>query len=669
MRGAHVVAARRRLQCLEHVGIGLVGLAALAELEVAGVFEARAARGGGGRARDCLLLELVEADPTDRPRRAGKSGLDEVTVEPERLEGLSAAVAGDVGDPELRHHLEHAVLDRLLEAHLCLGRRRPVAPDPVALGQGRDRLERQPRAHRLCPEAEQASDVMHLPRLVALDEQGRERAQPGLDEVVMHNRGREQDRHRRPLGRRVGIGDQQHPVSLAHSGLRGLCKPRARICEPLRGIEAGVDADDCELVERGREEEEALELDSCRVFGRLHEQRPTRPEQRRERHSEPLANVVDRGIRHLREPLAEVAEERPRTAGERRERGVVAHRRSRLVPMSGRRTHDHGQLLARVAKQHMPRSKLFLRRRDRLSGRRLPPPFFEPASVRARIRKTPLDRIVLLEAALRVDGEHLTRPEPSTASTRSRRHVEDTRLGGTADEVAGDDVAKRTQAVPVESGADDAPVGEDDPGRAVPRLDEPGVEAMEVAHLRVELGVSLPGGRNEHRECVPRVAAAAHQQLERVVEHARVRARFFEYGSVDAQRQRAGTHPVDVAPNCVDLPVVAEEPERLRSLPGRLGIRREALVEDAERNLEGRVAQVGVERSELVGGAERLVDNRAKRERGDVEVFAAVEALAGAECSRLDDVGIVRRRLEERLLDRWRGGPGRGTERIEVDRH
>ena len=190
---------------------------------------------------------------------------------------------------------------------------------------------------------------------------------------------------------------------------------------------------------------------------------------------------------------------------------------------------------------------------------------------------------------------------------------------------------------------------------------------MEVAHLRVELGVSLPGGRNEHRECVPRVAAAAHQQLERVVEHARVRARFFEYGSVDAQRQRAGTHPVDVAPNCVDLPVVAEEPERLRSLPGRLGIRREALVEDAERNLEGRVAQVGVERSELIGRAERLVDNRAERERGDVEVFAAVQALAGAECSRLADLGIARRPFEERLFDCRRRGPSRRAQCVEVD--
>ena len=74
-------------------------------------------------------------------------------------------------------------------------------------------------------------------------------------------------------------------------------------------------------------------------------------------------------------------------------------------------------------------------------------------------------------------------------------------------------------------------------------------------------------------------------------------------------------------------------------------------MEDAEPNLDGRVAQVGVERSELVGRAQRLVDDRAKRERGDVEIVAAVEALAGAEGSRLDRLVVARGRLEQRLLD------------------
>ncbi len=92
-------------------------------------------------------------------------------------------------------------------------------------------------------------------------------------------------------------------------------------------------------------------------------------------------------------------------------------------------------------------------------------------------------------------------------------------------------------------------------------------------------------------------------------------------------------------------------------------------MEDAEGNLEGRIPQVGVERSELVGGAQSLVDDGAKRERGDVEVSAAVEPLAGAECSSLDDVGIAQWRFEERLLDGRCRGPSRRAQRIEIDRN
>ena len=292
-----------------------------------------------------------------------------------------------------------------------------------------------------------------------------------------------------------------------------------------------------------------------------------------------------------------------------------------------------------------------VRRRGRLTDGRFASPLFEPAPVWSRAREPQLDRSVLLEAAVGVDGEHLPRPEPSPTRTCSGRHVEDTRLGGAADEVAGDDEAKRAEAVAVESRADDAAVREDDAGWSVPRLDQPGVEAMEVAHLRVELGISLPGGRNQHRQRMARVAAAAHEQLERVVEHARVGALLLEDRPVHAQRQGTGAHPVDVAADRIDLSVVAKEPERLRPLPRRLGVRREALVEDAEPNLDGRVAQVGVERSELIGRAKRLVDDRAKRERCDVEIVAAVEALAGAEGSRLDRVVVARGRLEQRLLD------------------
>ena len=57
----------------------------------------------------------------------------------------------------------------------------------------------------------------------------------------------------------------------------------------------------------------------------------------------------------------------------------------------------------------------------------------------------------------------------------------------------------------------------------------------------------------------------------------------------------ARLHPGDVPLDRVDLAVVAEQPERLRALPARLGVRREALVEDRPRRRPVGVGEVGVE--------------------------------------------------------------------------
>src|SRR5205823_12185484 len=93
----------------------------------------------------------------------------------------------------------------------------------------------------------------------------------------------------------------------------------------------------------------------------------------------------------------------------------------------------------------------------------------------------------------------------------------------------------------------------------------------------------------------------------------------------------AGVHPVHVALDRVDLAVVAEEAERLRALPRRRRVGREALVEDAEGDLERGIAEISVERGELVGRAQRLVDDGAERERGDVRLDPALRPLARAE--------------------------------------
>ena len=92
-------------------------------------------------------------------------------------------------------------------------------------------------------------------------------------------------------------------------------------------------------------------------------------------------------------------------------------------------------------------------------------------------------------------------------------------------------------------------------------------------------------------------------------------------------------------------------------------------MEDAERHLEGGVAEVVVERLELIRCAERLVDHGAERERGDVEVIAPFQALARAEGGLLAAVVRCCGRLEQRLQDRRRRGAGGGAERLGTNRH
>ena len=105
----------------------------------------------------------------------------------------------------------------------------------------------------------------------------------------------------------------------------------------------------------------------------------------------------------------------------------------------------------------------------------------QPLGVGVLGRQLGLDLLVLDDAALgRVDQEHAARLQAALAHDALGRDVEDADLAGQDDEaVVGDPVAGRAQPVAVEHGADDRAVGEDDRGRAVPRLHERRVVAVE----------------------------------------------------------------------------------------------------------------------------------------------------------------------------------------------
>ena len=71
-----------------------------------------------------------------------------------------------------------------------------VAADLVRRGERRHGLEHERRADRIGAVAEQRGEVMGLAGLVALDDDGRARAQAAGDETLVHGAGREQRRDR-----------------------------------------------------------------------------------------------------------------------------------------------------------------------------------------------------------------------------------------------------------------------------------------------------------------------------------------------------------------------------------------------------------------------------------------------------------------------------------------
>ncbi len=269
-------------------------------------------------------------------------------------------------------------------------------------------------------------------------------------------------------------------------------------------------------------------------------------------------------------------------------------------------------------------------------------PGVQPLVVGRLGRQLGLDLVVLDDAVLLgVDEEHPPRLQAALADDAGgvdRQHAD---LGGQDDEtVVRDPVAAGTQPVAVEHRADERSVGERDVGRSVPRLGERRVELVERTARGIHLGVVLPRLRDHHQHGVRQAAAAEVQQLEHLVEGCGVaqvvgadREETREVTGDDVARELrlAGAHPVAVSLDRVDLAVVRDQPVRVRQRPARERVGGEPRVHEREGRLVALVGEVGEEPGELTGGEHALVDQRAARQRREVDVDLVLGPLAEAE--------------------------------------
>ena len=230
-----------------------------------------------------------------------------------------------------------------------------------------------------------------------------------------------------------------------------------------------------------------------------------------------------------------------------------------------------------------------------------------------------------MRPSIEIDEQHLAGLQAPLGDDLLFRRRQHAHFGGEHDQaVVGDEIARRPQAVAVERRADLAAVGEGHRRRAVPRLHQRGVILVEVAPRLVHQRVAGPGLRDQHHHRMGERVAAAHQELERVVEAGGVGLAFVgdrpqlgdvgaEQFGIDARLPRR--HPVDVAAQRVDLAVVGDHPVGMGEPPGREGVGGETLVDERERRLEARVEQVLVVARQLLDEHHALVDDGAARHR------------------------------------------------------
>ena len=202
---------------------------------------------------------------------------------------------------------------------------------------------------------------MCFARLVGGDDDRHAHPCAGLDKPLVDRADREDRGH----GRLIAAIVEHDQLSVGCGGF--IRETPAGVAQPFAIRERRVENHRIasELVHRGREEEEALQVEQARRARMLAVQRRARTEQRAQGHYRALAQMVDRRVRHLCEALAQERRHRPRTSRERRQRRVVTHRRHGLVTGRRRRAEEEEEILAREPDPHLARCQILRRRFDR----------------------------------------------------------------------------------------------------------------------------------------------------------------------------------------------------------------------------------------------------------------------------------------------------------------
>ena len=525
------------------------------------------------------LADLVQADAAHPADGVGEIPVHHLPVDAHALEDLGGLVGLDGGDAHLGGDLHDAVEDGTV----------------VVVDSGGGILVQKTKGHQLLHAllgeirvdglgavAQERREVVDVPGLRALQDHGHGGALFRPNQILLQGGDRQQGGDGNMVLVHTAVRQDQDvgavfigPVRLHEQPVQGVCQWGALVVQQRDGLrtEAGpVHVADLHQVHRG--EDGVVDLEDRAVLRPLLQQVAGGAHVDRGVGNDLLPDGVHGRVGHLGEELLEVAEQGLVLLREHRQRRVRPHGGGGLRPVPGHGENGVLHLLIGIAEGLVQPVTQLLR------GPLHPPvgdgevPEMDQVGIQPLAVGLPagvmgLDRIVVHQTAGgQVCQQHLPGLEPGLLHDLLRRDVQHPHLGGEDQRlIVGEIPPAGPQAVPVQYRAYRVAVGEHDGRRAVPGLHHGGVVVVEVPLLPAHPPVVGPGLGDAHHHRLGQGDAVHQQEFQGIVQHGGVRPALVDHREelvhVRLQDRGAhgllpGQHPVRVAPDGVDLPVVED---------------------------------------------------------------------------------------------------------------
>ena len=497
-------------------------------------------------------------------------------------------------------------------------------------------------------EAQKSRDLMHVPGFAALQDQGHRRPLPGLHQVLLHGRYRQQRRDRHMVLVHATVRENNDVGALGRGPVHGNVELGQGLLQGSVLVEQKRDDPRPEILP-------VQSLDGQKLYPgqdrRIQLQNTAVPALFLKKIS--VGAKVDRGVRHhllpegidgrvrdLCEHLLEIVEQRLMMLRQHGDGHVVTHGSGGLDPVL-RHGKDHVQdVLVAVAEDLVEAvahglgvdRDLPVRHRQILHLHQIA---VQPFPVRVAPRVALLALLVGDDALLlRIHQKEPAGLQPGLLDDVLRVNVQDADLGR-------EDQAPRVrhivaggpESVPVQGSSHQLAVGEKNGRRAVPGFHHGGIVVIEILLFLRHEAVVLPGLRDQHHHGQRKVHPVHGQEFQGVVQHGGIRP-FPRDDRADpvhvrlqhrrVHRLLTGKHAVDVAADRVDLSVVCQHPVGMRPLPGGRRVGGEAGMDHRDGRAVIVILQIRIELPELSHQEHALVDDGPGGKRTDVGVLRAL---------------------------------------------